>query len=498
MMNKDLTFQFYTAKQKAIIYSIFGVFTLVFCSISLVNHYLFRTYAYDLGIYNNMLYSYSHFSWNYTPIQQPAIANAFADHLEPVFILFAPLYWIFGSYTLLLIQIALLVFGGVGILHFSRLYSKNNTISIFALVQFFGMWGVYSALAFDFHNNVTAAMLVPWILLFALQKNIKPLLACWAMVLLSKENMALYGIFICLGLVIHFYNDRQLRKLFFILFLVSGAYFVFVVKIFIPLFQDPGMTYLYKGMYKALGETPKDFVLNLINRPEYIFSLLFENYSNEQIYNGIKSELHFSVLLSGGVFLFFKPQFLVMLIPIFAQKLFNSDAARWGINYHYSIEFVPVLVIASITFISDWNKTEKFKVRAAACVALVTFIYTIKKIDRRVSIWYDKTNTAFFLQRHYKQENHIKIIRNEMKKLPINNTDAISAQDNLVPHLANRKYIYMYPYTDLAEYIILAPKTSLYPLKDSAYNSNLDTLKQSVYWQNITPTNQEVFVFKRK
>jgi uncharacterized membrane protein len=242
----------YTPKQKIFIYIIVALFALVYCSISLVNHYQFRTSAYDLGIYNNMLYSYSHFKLNYTSIQQPVVPHAFADHFEPIFFLFAPFYWLFGSYTLLIIQIVFVLLGGLGAMKYVRIFSQNNSLSIAILIQFYSMWGVYSALAFDFHNNVTAAMLVPWFMVYVHQKKLKPMLVILALILLSKENMALYGIFVCLGLALHYFNDKYLRNLLFILTAVSAAYFVLVVKVIIPWFQTPGTGYLYEGMYNSI------------------------------------------------------------------------------------------------------------------------------------------------------------------------------------------------------------------------------------------------------
>lgn len=488
--------QQHSTKQKLTIYSIVGLFALIFCCISLVNHYLFRTFAFDLGIYNNMLYSYSHFNLNYTPIQQPLVYHAFADHFEPVFFLFAAFYWIFGSYTLLIIQIVMVIFGGLGAMRFAKLHSNNNTLSIAILIQFYAMWGVYSALAFDFHNNITAAMLVPWVMVFAQQKKIKPLIFAWALILLSKENMALYGIFICLGLALHYFKDKQLRNLFLVLTTASAVYFVLVVKIIIPSFQQPGAGYFYDGMYQSIGTTPKEILSNVISRPGYLFRLLFENFSGESIYDGIKKELHISVLVSGGVFLLFRPQFLVMLIPIYAQKLLNSDPARWGINYHYSIEFVPVITACTAVFITSINTEEKYKYYLGFLVALVTVNHTYSKIENRVSTWYDKNNVMFYDKSRYQSLFNVGQLHKDIKQYVTDDIDSLAAQNVLVPHLANRTHIYMFPNTVNANYILLAPQTNTYPLKDNYLNC-VDTLKQSKYWQ-LTDSTASILLFKRK
>lgn len=488
--------QQYSTKQKLTIYSIVGLFALIFCSISLVNHYLFRTFAFDLGIYNNMLYSYAHFKLNYTPLQQPLVYHAFADHFEPIFFLFAPFYWIFGSYTLLIIQIILVISGGIGAMKFAQLHSNNNILSITILIQFYAMWGVYSALAFDFHNNITAAMLVPWVMVFAQQKNIKALIIAWALILLSKENMALYGIFVCLGLALHYFKDKQLRNLFLILTTASTVYFVLVVKIFIPSFQQPGAGYFYDGMYRSIGTTPKEILSNVISRPGYLFRLLFENFSGESIYDGIKKELHVSVLVSGGVFLLFRPQFLVMLIPIYAQKLFNSDPARWGINYHYSIEFVPILTACTSVFITSIKIKNNYQYYLGLMVALLTGYYTYLKIENRVSTWYDKNNVMFYDKSRYQSAFNVGQLHKDIKQYVTDDIDSLAAQNVLVPHLANRTHIYMFPNTVNANYILLAPQTNTYPLKDNYLNC-VDTLKQSKYWQ-LTDSTASILLFKRK
>ena len=77
-------------------------------------------------------------------------------------------------------------------------------------------------------------------------------------------------------------------------------------------------------------------------------SLLFKNTLNDPTYDGIKQELFLMVFVSGGIALLLRPVYLFMLIPIFAQKLLSNDYALWGINSHYSIEFVPILSIAII------------------------------------------------------------------------------------------------------------------------------------------------------
>ena len=128
----------------AIIVACFG---LVYSSISLVNHYNFRTYAWDLGINNNAIYDYAHFRWNDCMLMQPQFDNVLSDHFSLLPILVSPFYWIFGSYTMLLFQIAAILFGGIGIYKYFHKKTSDFNLSVIAAIHFYSVWGIYLLLA---------------------------------------------------------------------------------------------------------------------------------------------------------------------------------------------------------------------------------------------------------------------------------------------------------------------------------------------------------------
>ncbi len=485
----------FSSKQKAIIWSIVAVFTILFCLESLVNHYLYRTCAYDLGIYNNMLYSYSHLKLNYTSLQQPLVNHAFGDHFEPIFLLLAPFYWVFGSYTLLIFQIVMIVLGGIGAMRYVQLYTQSNTAAIATLIHFYVMWGIYSALSFDFHNNVTGAMLVPWFMVNAHQKKWRHAAIIFTLMLISKENIALYTIFVCLGLAFHYHQTKAIRNVLYGFTTIAAVYFIVVIKVIIPHFRPVDAVYLYEGAYQALGTSAEDMLKNVFLYPSKTFTLLFENPGFEPFYAGIKSELHFSVLVSGGIFMLYRPQFAVMLISVYAQKLFMNDPTRWGINNHYSIEFVPIIVLATAVFIHE-KTSGKIKLILPFVIAAIAGFYTFTKLESRVSIWFDRTNLQFYRKEHYQAVEPVSALNQALANLPFTEKDAVAGQTLLVSRLCNRDSIYIYPNVNLANYIVLAPKLGKYPLNDSTFQVSLDTLMNSQHWTMIQKTDV-VLVFKR-
>lgn len=190
---------------------ILSAFLVIYSSISLVNHYLFRTYALDLGMFsqairNASLFQKPTFTLSPTGQELPFLAT----HFSPIIFLFAPLYYFCGSYTLLIVQIIAILFGGVGAYFYSKHRMGNEkVIPIIALIHFFSIWGIYSALTYDFHCNVLGAMLVPWFFLFYERKQYKPAFITVVMAVLTIETMPLWFAFIITSLAITNFNRKK-------------------------------------------------------------------------------------------------------------------------------------------------------------------------------------------------------------------------------------------------------------------------------------------------
>jgi uncharacterized membrane protein len=470
-------------------------FGLIYCSISLVNHYNFRTYAWDLGINNNALYDYARFRWNDCMIMQPQFTNVLSDHFSLLPILASPFSWIFGSYTMLILQIAGILLGGYGLYRLVLLKTGNATLAFSGLVQFYSIFGIYSALGFDYHDNVMGAMFVPWIFYYFEKSSWPRCILFTVLLLISKENMALWSIFIFLGIAALHLKDKK-KLLAAVAFSIFGAvYFAAVVKLIIPSLANGEREYLHLH-YSALGRSFAEVLQTLVTKPWYSFKLLFVNHLNDPDAYGIKRELHTMVLLSGGVALIFRPQYLIMLIPIYAQKLFNDSYGKWGINAHYSIEFVPILSTALFTWLGGMRIPERKKVYLALIFTVLTLGATIKVLDSRVSKWYIPENSRFYQKSHYVRDFNVKKVHASLRSLPDN--APVSAQSMLVPHLSFRDYIYQFPVIGNAEYIVLNPlEENTYPLSREEYEQRIRETEESVQWDRIK-TDGPLIIFKKR
>jgi uncharacterized membrane protein len=469
--------------------SILLLFGIVYALISLVNHYFFRTSALDLGLYTNALYDYTHLQWNDSLTFKKIPENLLADHFDLYLIIFSPLSFVFGSYTLLLIQIASVLIGALGV--YSYFVDTDRNIALAAMIAFLLFFGIYSALAFDYHSNVVATMLVPWLLLNVKKEKFKIGFALLIGIVIAKENMAIWMIFVCLGLIVEY---RRKKKTIFILIafiLFSFTYYFITVHIAMPGLSNSGKYPHFH--YSVLGENTFEAIGTLISEPIKSFNTLFTNHSNDSGGDFVKLELHIMVLISGGFMLFRKPAYIVMLIPIYVQKLFHDYITMWGITDQYAIEFAPILAIGSFSVVSEISN-KKVKKYLSWALIICNLIVTIRVMDSTI-VYTNKVRTRIYNSQHYQKNYDIRLVYEKLKLIP---GDApVSVQTNFLPHLALRDKVYQFPLIHDAEYIVLAPGEQTYPIKQEKYDLLVDGLFNSPKW-GILFQSESITILKRR
>ena len=472
------------------------LFAAIYTSISLVNHYYFRTFGWDLGIYNNAAWNYIHLHWSSNTIMLPLISNQLGDHFELYPLIFSPLIYIFGSKTFLIIQILFIAFGGFGIYRYFQFKTGNNTFSSLAMLHFFLGWGIFSAIIFDFHNNVLSAMLVPWFLLYFEKKDMKKAAIFLVLILIGKENMALWAFFIAIGLLVSNFKVPEKRNASIVFGVFSLVYFVLMVKWIMPALGNAKHEYLH-FQFSALGNDFGEAIKTIITKPGFTLELLVKNTTGDPYFNDFKRELYFMVLVSGGFALLFRPWYLIMLLPIFGQKLFNDAPEKWGISYQYCVEFIPILSIAAFELIWWITKNKKVMFGLGIFVCALSGYFSFGELVDRKTDWFPREQYQFWTKQHYQREFNVHKTYNKAFKLIPPNA-SVCAQTELSPHLAFRDSIFIYPqYENNVNYIIVCRSKTAYPLNDQQHREKIEKYLHSPDWQTIFDEDQ-ILVFKRK
>lgn len=481
-------------KEKSINYPliiIFTIFGLIYASITFVNHYCFRTYALDLGAYTNAAYKYAHFLLADNNVFKSTPEPMLGGHFDLYLVLFSPLTYVFGSYTLLIVQWLAILFGGIGIYRLFQWSYLGSKISYYAIGYFYCFYGVYAALSFDYHSVVVASSLLPWFFLNIRKNKFYAAIILFLLFIIAQENTALWMVFITSGLAFYYRKERKKKLILLFFSLVSIVYFTTILKMVIPYFSYEGE---YTGFnFSILGDNISDFITNFFLHPLKSIKILFINHSEDPYFDGIKTETWIMLLISGGWVLIRKPVYIWMLIPIFFQKLYHDMPVMWSVNYQYSIEFAPIFTIGIFDVIMTL-KYDKQKYYFSNVILVMALTATIRLMDKTI-IMYDKDRLRIYKSEHYKKEFSIQRAHKLINSIP--KEAAVSAQSPFVPHLSCRDNIYQFPIIKNADYIILAPKESYYPIDDLGYFKIIDSLSHSSKWKTIKK-NEHFLIFKRK
>ena len=416
--------------------AVFTTAGVLYALISFVNHYFFKTYALDLGLYTNALYDYVHFRAADCSIFKRIPMNLLSDHFDLYLMLLSPLVYVFGSYTLLVVQIAAVLLGGWGIYKLIGLYTDNEWLPLLAMATLFCSFGVIHPIAFDYHSNVLTAMMLPWLLYFLKQKKYGLATLFVVLFVIGKENMSLWLFFITIGLM---WDYRKEKKT---LWYLGGyavfalAYFFVINMVVMPRLGGTGGGF---ARYAYLGDNYADIAKNLISHPLQAIQILFTNTSGKPHYDGIKTEFYLCALATGMLLTLLKPNYFLMLLPLIGQKMLASDRLFWGISFQYSVEFMPVLVISAFLVIIKLKKQVPQLVVASALLlsTLLTTFYTVGVPKSLILV----DQLCVYQGRHYEQkEFDVQYARQLIKQIP--DDASVCAARMFVPHLAMRNEIY--------------------------------------------------------
>lgn len=483
-------------------------FAVFYGLISFVNHYQFRTSSDPLGIYTNAIYDYAHFRANdcklLTPLnaelETPFFDNKLSDHFTPIQFLFAPFYYIFGTYTLLIFQWIIILIGGWGVFKFFNDYGDKAWMGSLAMFHYFAFFAFHSALAFDYHDNVLGASALPWLFFFLRKQNWKTFTIIFILALLCKENISIFMFFIFGALALKPFDKSKPQRLIAIsASLFSIFYFLTITKVVMPSLANEGRESYLHFHYSALGQSYGDAIKFALTHPWETFKMFFTNHTGDRWGDGIKAELYLVLLLSGAFAWFFRPVWLLMAIPIIAQKVLNDQILKWGINYHYNVELVAICTFAAFFWLNNsMFKVKGLRFKVALLITLSTFTITLAKYKSRTAKWYTHERQNIFSPKHYTRSFDIAELRNALELIPDDEDVSVSGHYHIIPHVAFRETLYEFPVVEDADFIAVLLGEGTYPLKsDDAYRDSVLKYKNSVEWETIYDKNKTV-ILRRK
>src|SRR6185437_9827619 len=472
------------------------------CVLAITNHYNFRTAAGDYGLYNFSFWDFAHFHVHSAPMygiytHQPL--NLMDDHFSITLFYLIPFYWLFNwptsTYTLALIQVLFLLLGAWSVYKLVLLKSKETWLGVIAVLYYFLLYGHFGVYSGDFNIGVIAACMVPlFIYLFEIKRFVAATVI-FVLILLSKEIMPIWFVFIMLVLIIEHRKERPIVKKGLLYLVGSAIVFALIFKVFIPLIHRDGTTYSLFN-YSNLGPDPAHALLFMLSHPIKTCSLLFANTSGNVAYDGVKQEFYLVYLISGGFVLMYRPKYFLFFLPLILEKMLNDDPSRWSIELHYSIEIVTLLPLAAFYTIGDF-KNKHLKYGFAFLLCLLAGGMTFYKLDatNHAMKWSDATKENILHKHFFNPEYNVKEIYDALSLIP---ADAkVSASGRILPHLSQRLHIYQFPDVQDADYIAVFTFRDYFLMGDSGYTKGINDYIFKSNW-DVIKHSYDFVLFKKQ
>lgn len=439
--------------KKFLPYGLFVFAIILFSSFSFLNHYTFKSAAWDFGDYDQAVWKISHFQ---TPLNTIIGVNNLGDHFELPLVYLSPLYWIWSSpYILLLVQALALALAIFPLFSLALERLKSNIAAVLMVGAYIFFFGIQSALRFDFHPLVLATPFLAWALYFLFKKEYTKMIPFLILSLITKENIAIYVIFF--GFLVFINGKKRLGLL---IGTGSLVYFFIVVKVIMPILANAVyIHFTYSNFGNDLPTIIKNTILNPLN---VIRTLLTPT---------VKITTLAMIFLSFALLPIFSPTTLVLITPLLLERFLSIKQALWTTEFHYSATIAPFLAVGAIVGIgnifkifSRWIKNTNLKTFAILCSSIVFFasvFYGLWGETNPFPIWRLIKGEAF------PTKVELLNISYNYQALNLIPSDAsVRAQDALLPHVSERENVYLIDknYRSEEQFVILNPEQSYWPM----------------------------------
>ncbi|WP_063746873.1 DUF2079 domain-containing protein [Catenuloplanes japonicus] len=391
----------------------------LYTAASVRGHQLLTTYGYDLGIFEQVVRSYSEGHMGVTELKGPGFRQL-GDHFAPALILLAPFYWLFPSpLTLLVAQSALMAVAVVPLVGWAHRALGTGAAVVIGVA--YGLsFGIAQAIRFDFHEIAFAVPLLAFSMT-ALGEKRPVAAAAWALpLLLVKEDLGLTVA--AIGLLIAFYGARRLGLAVAAAGVVGMA---LVVLVFLPA-MNPDGAYAYTSM---VGGGDAERVVVPAGR--WVREVLFAQTKVTTLF----------ITFGITAFAALRSPLALVVLPTFAWRFAADKPAFWGVAHHYSAVLMPILFAALIAALvrtrsvdaPESRRIVRVELAAVTAAALLMFPVTPLYLTFRADTW--------------REPERVRVANSILNEIP--DDVHVAASNNLAPQLTDRTLVTLFGFEGL-------------------------------------------------
>jgi uncharacterized membrane protein len=410
------------------------LFAIAYALYGLFRHWRFDSSAYDLGIFDQIVWHLSRFETPASTVR--GLNNMLGDHFSPILAVLAPLYWIHeGPEVLVVAQAALLAASIVPVwIYARRRLQRGPALALSVAYALF--WGIQRTAAFDFHELAFAPVIVAAMIL-AMEDERWPLFWLMAVCLvLTKEDLIpLVGGF---GLLLGWRGHRRHAAA-----AIGGSLviFVLVVGYAIPQISDTRQ-FTYGSAYGEAIQSPWRIPILLVTPVIKLRTTL--------------------LLFAPFLFLPLVSPLVILVAPIAVERFLSWSPNHWGTVFHYWAPVAPILAMAAADGLHRLNVLVEQR-RGPRAAALTVRWVLLASVVASAFLPGHQPLLRLVRPEHYRMTDVHLTGQSMVALVP---TDAVVvAQGAVVPHLSNRDRLYILDdKAPDAEYVIASDRLDPWPL----------------------------------
>jgi uncharacterized membrane protein len=385
---------------------------------SVRRHDSFETGRFDLGNMAQAVWSTAHgHPLRVTDLHGKQVSRL-AAHVDPILVVFAPLWRIWPSPDmLLLVQAVAIAAGAFPVFALARKHLGSERAALgFALVYLF-LPAVQWLTLNEFHPVALACPLLLFAFRYLDDDRLVPFAVFALLAAAAKEEVAL----VVVGFGVWYAISRRRPGIGATVAAAGAAWFAIAVGVVVPHFNH-GSTSSFYSRYRDVGGSPGGVLRTAVTHPGRLLRKAFDA-------RGLRYLADLAVPVAG--FFLAAPLVLVAALPELGLNLLAATKTQQSIHFHYTAALIPPLVVASVLGAARLARGDRR--RAAAVSALAVVVALAANL-----LWLGALRDAYV-----SVSEHDRIAARALRVVP---PDAVvSATNTLGAHLSARRRILSYP-----------------------------------------------------
>ena len=419
-------------RARALLWTATAGYAAGFSALSILRHHSFTTARFDLG---NMIQAV----WSTAHGRPLAITNLRGDqisrlaaHVDPILVVFAPLWRLWPSADLLFVAQALAV--GLGALPVFLL-ARKHLGSERAALGFALAYLLYPAVGWltlnEFHPVALATPLLLYAFWFLDEERWVPFAACAVSAAACREEIPL----VVAGFGLWFAISRRRWARGLTVAALGIAWTAIAVAVVIPHFRS-GESPAFYARYSEVGGTPGGIVGTSFTHPLRILEIVSSRDTLDYLGD---------LFLPLAALALAAPLLLLAALPELAINILSANRFQTSIHFHYTAGLIPPLVVGSI--LGAARISRRFERRRVWAIRLGVGLAALGLAANYrlgpLPVWRSLAGGSVFEATSWRVSAHDRAAARAVARVPAG--AVVSTSNRLGGHLSGRRRILSFP-----------------------------------------------------